>query len=233
MLKNKEEDQMVSDISTQDKASTGQVDNSNQELRRTLSAMMDDEAEDLELRRAVRAVGANQELVATWTRYHAVRASLRQEMHTHPTVDLLAGIKNKLAVEPAMAGKRFTNRSFPARALKFVGQGAIAASVAAAVLVGTSLQTVFNDSVPAALVAESTVSEQESLPTLNGDFSASQLTRTVSMDAAARGRLEQAVRNYSGTSAVLNTATTPMFRTQLEPFTGGPVSASEARQNGQ
>ncbi|MES2604611.1 MAG: sigma-E factor negative regulatory protein [Pseudomonadota bacterium] len=222
---------MVSETSISDKPAAV---SSRQELLQTLSAMMDDEAENLELRRAVKAATTDQEITATWGRYHAVRASLHQEMYTRPRADLLTGIKGKLAAEPALTGKRFAIRSFPARMLKLAGQGAIAASVAAAVLVGTSLQTAFTESAPAGLVAEAVVGGQESLPALNGDFSASQLTRTVSMDAAARGRLEQAVRNYSGTSAVLNTATTPMLRNQLEPFTGAPipVSTSEPPQNG-
>jgi negative regulator of sigma E activity len=205
------------------------------QLIETLSAMMDDEADGLELRRVVKELNAEPQLAATWGRYHAVRASLQQEMHQLPAVNLLAGIRSQLAVEPAVAGKLVNSRSFTGRLLRWAGQGAIAASVAGAVLLSYPLlQTASTqESADASLVAATVVQSQEFLPTLNGDYNASPLTRTVSLDEAARGRLEQAVRNFSGSSAVLDIGSTPMFRSQLEPFAGTPASTDELKQNGQ
>lgn len=235
MQKNKEQDQLVRQTVGKIQEVSMQV-GGRQELLQSLSAMMDDEAESLELRRVVKAAASDQELTATWGRYHAVRASIRQEMHQHARADLLAGIRVRLAVEPAVSGKLVGNRSVAGRLLKLAGQGAIAASVAAAVLFSFSLQTApTGESAAAAQMADATAVQQE-LPALNGDFSASPLTRTVSMDAAARNRLEKAVRNYSGTTAVLDTATTPMFKTQLEPFAATSSATppnSATPQNGQ
>jgi len=118
--------------------------------------------------------------------------------------------------------------------MKLAGQMAIAASVAAAVLVGYPVLVANQGEATAPLVATSTTAElvpatapsTESMPTLNGDFSPSALARTVSFDEAARDRLEKAVRNFSGASAVIHAGTTPMFRNQLQPFSGTPVPAS-------
>ena len=228
MQKNNQKDQTVSSGLGPTKAQSG----SSLELFQSLSAMMDDEAENLELRRVVKASASDSELAAKWGRYHAVRASLRQEMHQHPAVDILSGIREQLAAEP-VAG-RPVNRSIASRVLRLAGQGAIAASVAAAVLFGSSLQIASDRSAPDTqqMVAVD-AGTQQSMPALNGDFSASPLTRTVSLDDAARDRLARAVRNYSGTSAVLNTATTPMFRSQLEPFTVSQPVASPAANSSQ
>jgi sigma-E factor negative regulatory protein RseA len=104
-------------------------------LAESLSAMMDDEADALELRRIVKAVPASPELAKTWQRYHAVRASLKQELPSNPRANLLPAIHAQLAREGhGMPAQRPAQRKL----WQFVGQGAIAASVAAAVLLGAS-----------------------------------------------------------------------------------------------
>jgi len=207
------------------------------ELLESLSALMDDEAESLEVRRIVKAVGETQDLAAYWRRYHAVRASLQQDVHQRPSVDLLPGIRAALAdQQPStrMSAGSIAGRQLAGRIMKLAGQMAIAASVAAAVLVGYPVLVANQGEATAPLVATSTTAElvpatapsTESMPTLNGDFSPSALARTVSFDGAARDRLEKAVRNFSGASAVIHAGTTPMFRNQLQPFSGTPVPAS-------
>ena len=46
-------------------------------LRESLSALMDDAADDLELARVIRAMDEDEEVGATWSRYHLVSAVLR------------------------------------------------------------------------------------------------------------------------------------------------------------
>lgn len=190
---------------------------SSAQMLESLSALMDDEADDLEMRRLVKGVSENPELVDQWRRYHAVRASLRQETHVVPSVDLLRGIKAKLNADEAGAKPA---RAFGGRFARLIGQGAIAASVAGAVLLGYPLlQSADSGSASEgnALVAEQTEAPAAvDMPVLTGDYTASPLTRTVSLDAAARDRLQQVVYEFSGTPTVVN-STTPVFPAQLVP----------------
>lgn len=62
-------------------------------LRESLSALMDDEGDDLELGRVLREMDADDELRGAWDRYHLVRAVLRGEQ-----VDALTG--RSLAIDP-------------------------------------------------------------------------------------------------------------------------------------
>jgi len=193
------------------------------ELLESLSAMMDDEAESLEIRRVVKSLEQSPLLQNHWRRFHAVRASLHHEIHTTPNIDLLAGIQTRLAEEakPGSIAGIFRNPRWNARVLRVAGQGLIAATVAAAVLVGYPVLNVAPNGNSAVNVTQTLAGAQPSpasLPHLNGDYSASPLTRTVSLDDAARSRLETAVRNFSGTTAVLNSSNSAMFVNQLEPF---------------
>jgi negative regulator of sigma E activity len=197
------------------------------ELLESLSALMDDEVGALEIRRVVKAIPTSDEYTSSWRRYHAVRASLHHDVHQRPAVDLLPGVRAALAAEQAASvptSGSIASRQLGARMLRWSGQLAIAASVAAAVLVGYPVLN-GTSSGEVAVPAVATTPEAGTMPALNGDFSASPLTRTVSLDDAARLRLEKAVRNFSGTSAVINADNTPMFRNQLQPFSVAPVPA--------
>jgi negative regulator of sigma E activity len=163
-------------------------------LNEALSALMDGEADELEVRRVLREVPAQPELAAAWKRYHAVRASLQQEMHLNPRVDLLQGVQARLAAENTHQGR--LSGLLRSRIVRYAGQGAIAASVAAAALMGVSVLEVADrgNTATTALVADAAT-----VPVLNGEFNASEQTRTVSLDAEAYNRLQQAVyRELSG-----------------------------------
>jgi sigma-E factor negative regulatory protein RseA len=165
-------------------------------LHEALSALMDGETDDLELRRVLRDVPAKPELASAWKRYHAVRACLQQEMHLDPRVDLLQGVQARLAAENTHQGR--LSGLLRSRIVRYVGQGAIAASVAAAALMGVSVLEVADrgNSDASALVADAAT-----VPVLNGEFNASEQTRTVSLDAEAYNRLQQAVyREFSGST---------------------------------
>jgi negative regulator of sigma E activity len=193
-----------------------------EQLLESLSALMDDEADSLELRRVVKSLPETQGLADHWRRYHAVRASLHQETHVTPSIDLLPGIRARLNAQSEAVARPALSRTFGGRFVRLVGQGAVAASVAGAVLLGYPLlQTAESPTggESGTLVAEqNTVPEVSSeLPVLSGDYNESPLTRTVSLDAAARDRLQQVVYEFSGTAAVLD-SDTPMFPSQLVPF---------------
>lgn len=180
-------------------------------LNEALSALMDGEVDELELRRILREMPARPELAAAWKRYHAVRASLNLEVHANPRVDLLAGVQARLAAEAGSAAPAAPVRSMmQSRFVRYVGQGAVAATVAVAVLMGVSFMEVADDSgnAPALAIADAG-------PAVNGEFNAEQ-TRTVSFDAEAFDRLQQAVyRELSERPQAIPVSYNPEFPAEL------------------
>ena len=93
----------------------------------SLSAVMDDEADELELRRVLASID-NVEQRATWARYQVARAAMHKELLL-PELDLTKGVNAALDQEAAP--------SVPAKgAWHTLGRIAIAASVTLAVLAG-------------------------------------------------------------------------------------------------
>lgn len=112
---------------------------SREALQETLSAVMDNEADELELRRVLAACGEDAELRSTWSRYQLARSVMHREP-TLPKLDIAAAVSAALADEAA-----------PPKAEKgpwrMVGRLAVAASVTLAVLAGVRL---YNERRPAA-----------------------------------------------------------------------------------
>lgn len=127
-------------------------------LQESLSAIMDGEAGDLELRRVLQATEQEPAVRDTWERYQIARAA----MHKEPwqgKVDLSAGIAAALADEPVP-----TVSSKPSALWQNMGKLAVAASVTLAVLVGVKM--VNQDNVPGepTIVAERPVQEAAPVP---------------------------------------------------------------------
>lgn len=102
-------------------------------LRESLSALMDDEAEQLELRRALLAGEQDPDIRRSWERYQLARAVMHKEPW-YSGVDLSAGIAAALADEPALQA-----RPTPRRWASRLGRVAVAASVTVAVLIGVRM----------------------------------------------------------------------------------------------
>lgn len=110
-----------------------------QVLQQSLSALMDNEADELELRRVLNA-SDEPELRAAWTRYQVARAAMRNETAFAP-VDLSARIMAAIDAEPALSHHATvatpeTAASAPVRTMPWLGRVAVAASVTLAVLGG-------------------------------------------------------------------------------------------------
>jgi len=103
---------------------------SREALHESLSAVMDNEADELELRRVL--AGDNPELRATWSRYQLARAAMHKEL-IEPRLDIAAAVSAALADEaaPVQTQQRSGWKSF--------GRIAVAASVTVAVLAGVRL----------------------------------------------------------------------------------------------
>lgn len=107
-------------------------------LRESLSALMDNEATELELRRVLRQAKDEPDLLDQWQRYHLVRDVMHQQVGAPAPHSLLAGIREAISEEPLAPHEAGREESRVPRMLlgfsRALGQGAIAASVALVVL---------------------------------------------------------------------------------------------------
>ena len=101
-------------------------------LQESLSAVMDNEADELELRRVLAAAGDDADLRGTWSRYQLARAVMHKEL-LEPRLDIAAAVSAALADE-ALPAAVATKRPW-----RMVGRVAVAASVTLAVLAGVRL----------------------------------------------------------------------------------------------
>lgn len=122
-------------------------------LRESLSALMDDEADDLELGRILRAMDSGDaDLAATWSRYQLVSAALqgvRGDLPLRPLQLSLDAEDDVASAEPTAAGATAaaagtaaaaTSRSEPGRHRRALGSFAVAASLTAVAVVGWQWQ---------------------------------------------------------------------------------------------
>lgn len=96
----------------------------NDQTREYISSLMDGEISRETSRFLVRRLGSDEELCATWARYHLVRDCLRHQDGGLSSEDLCSRVKRALEDEP-----RKSVRRFPVRWLKPAMGAAIAASV--------------------------------------------------------------------------------------------------------
>lgn len=98
-------------------------------LRESLSALMDNEADELEVQRVLRQIGEDVELRRTWERYNAVRTVVSG----HGLSDLRLDVSQRVASAIAEEAAKPSLRQRLARPL---ASFAVAASVAATVVIG-------------------------------------------------------------------------------------------------
>ncbi|OUS11783.1 hypothetical protein A9Q89_07615 [Gammaproteobacteria bacterium 53_120_T64] len=111
-------------------------------MRETLSALMDDEASELELHRVMRETSADEMLHDTWSRYHLVASAMRKEL---PVDFVDSSAQLRAAINMALVSEPVPKRSgqWP----QALGRVAIAASVAVLAIFGAQQYQVFEPSV--------------------------------------------------------------------------------------
>ncbi len=130
---------------------------SREALQESLSAVMDNEADELELRRVISALD-DAETRATWSRYQLVRAVMHKDL-LDPRLDLSAAVAAAIAEEIApVAATRGPWRG--------LGRLAVAASVTVAVLAGVRLYN--QDDISGAELAQQPVQPASSMPQVQG-----------------------------------------------------------------
>lgn len=116
-------------------------------LNESLSALMDGETDDLEVRRLLNGVEQEPELSATWRRYHLARTALKGEQ-MDANVDLSGSIAAALEDEPTYAQEKVSAsasrhvlaglRENSRQMWRSVASMAVAASVTAVVIFGVN-----------------------------------------------------------------------------------------------
>jgi sigma-E factor negative regulatory protein RseA len=109
---------------------------SREALHESLSAVMDNEADELELRRVLAASG-EAELRTTWSRYQLARAAMHKEL-VEPRFDISAAVSAAIADEAVPASAAVTDKA-KRSGWQNIGRIAVAASVTVAVLAGVRL----------------------------------------------------------------------------------------------
>ncbi|MGM0535651.1 MAG: sigma-E factor negative regulatory protein [Pseudomonadota bacterium] len=75
-----------------------------QNARESLSALMDNEGDEMELRRVLKSLDDSPDSAETWRRYHLMRSLMRREPEVDVATDLSAGIMARLKDEPLPQG---------------------------------------------------------------------------------------------------------------------------------
>ena len=101
-----------------------------EQLRESLSALMDDEASELELQRLLKQVGDDPDLRSTWVRYNAVRSAMSGQQVSHLQLDISSRVRD------AIDSTQSESRTLRERFFRPVASFAVAASVAATVVIG-------------------------------------------------------------------------------------------------
>ncbi len=158
----------------------------------TLSALMDDHADELELRRLLKDMPEHPELAQTWNRYNLARSVLhKEELFTVSAAGSQRILAALAAEAPHSSGKGGAAR-VTAPWLPVVGRLAIAASVTLAVFLG--LQSALNQDSPGASMAGTTEVQPAAVVE---HVPAVEVAAQSAFDAEAQQRLNDYIRGVS------------------------------------
>lgn len=101
-----------------------------EKLRESLSALMDDEANELELERVLSQIDGDEEMRETWRRYHIARDTISGDTTGNYAMDI------SRQVQAALGESAAQTTGFGQRLLRPLTSFAVAASVAATVILG-------------------------------------------------------------------------------------------------
>jgi len=166
-----------------------------QTLAESISALMDNQASELELQRILKASEQDAEVKATWSRYQIASSFLRGEQvrgEQAPVIgsDFAARISAAIAAEEALVAQ-------PAPAAKKAQQGwfyqlgrvALVASVAGGMIIGVGTTQVVNQVASNTAVAPTSVDSAVNLP--SGINSPALNTRTVALQTGYETRPQE------------------------------------------
>jgi sigma-E factor negative regulatory protein RseA len=103
-------------------------------MRASLSALMDDEANELEVERLLSRLQAEPGIRETWQRYNQIRNAVHGDVIAHQSWDISAGVQRAISESQCTSDAAFTR--FKQRILRPLISVAVAASVTATVVIG-------------------------------------------------------------------------------------------------
>jgi len=161
------------------------------EFAESLSALMDNESDELELRRLLKELPGHPEIAQTWSRYHLARSVLHKEEVRPVSAAATLSIMAAIAQEQPYAGAGSAAKSSVRGAwAQTIGRVAIAASVAIAGFVG--LQSALNQGIP-----ETSIADQQSPQERVQAVEPSEVALGTGFDADAQQRLNDYIRGVS------------------------------------
>ena len=99
-------------------------------MRESLSALMDDEANELEVERVLARIASDPDLRQVWVRYNAVHSLASGQPPAHLQLDISSQVRE------AVAGESRVSTALRQRLMRPLASMAVAASVAATVVLG-------------------------------------------------------------------------------------------------
>lgn len=109
----------------------------NHNARESLSALMDNEGDELELRRVLKALDETPDAADAWRRYHLARSLMHRDRDIDVDTDLSAGIMAAIADDPLPVIEKGASRS--RGVFSFAGSAAVAAAVSLMVITGVQV----------------------------------------------------------------------------------------------
>ncbi|BCB62577.1 MULTISPECIES: sigma-E factor negative regulatory protein [Halomonadaceae] len=189
-----------------------------QNTRESLSALMDNESDELELRRVLKSLPDDADAAETWRRYHLARSMMQRERSVDVSVDLSAGIMARLEDEPVPSVESDVT-TVPARTggISFARGAGVAAAVSLMVITGVQFFN-GNGSTGTAQPTGNTVASQSNPGTQVQpvSLSAAQPASMVASDMPMFEPTPFRISGQSGSSGLMNISETG-FSTPVAP----------------
>lgn len=199
-----------------------------QNTRESLSALMDGESDELELRRLLKALPDDDDAAQSWRRYHLARSMMQRERSVDTGIDLSANIMARLEDEPlpTMAdGSASAARRGKTGGVSFMRGAGVAAAVSLMVISG--VQFLGNDQ--GANVGSG--SDIALAPTSSGGAGVQPVSLAASQGVASAGASAQTAAEMpmfeptpfrlSGQSGLMNVS-------DMASFAPGPMAAAQS-----
>lgn len=154
--------------------------------KESLSALLDGEADDLELRRLLKAMEKEPELAQRWERYHLAQSVLH-DRGIEVSSSLVVNVAEAIQAEPALAASVSTNGRWQQQLSRL----AIAACVAIVAVV--ALQPNSTQTTAPAVVQETTATQLETVP----ESMLAEAVAPAELDPAAQQRLREYIEAMS------------------------------------
>jgi sigma-E factor negative regulatory protein RseA len=150
-------------------------------LRESISALVDGEANEMDLHRVLKASESDDDVRQSWRRYQAISAVVKNEERSLLQIDISAGVKTALADDKVAIGGRISEMLKPMMSV------AVAATVTVAILTGTQIYQVASGGGNASLNEVATTENfSSSAPVTAGQFNNLAMPASVSTDVYAK-----------------------------------------------